>query len=110
MALLDDDLDTPAAVARLFDAVSEAHAAADGGDLDRATHIAHDVMVFFGALGLRLDGTGANVDAESATLAAQRDDARRRKDFAEADRLRDELVSRGWIVEDSAHGTVLRPV
>ena len=37
-----------------------------------------------------------------------RDEARREKDFARADALRDELVARGWTVEDTAGGTAIR--
>ena len=37
-----------------------------------------------------------------------RDEARREKDFARADALRDELVVRGWTVEDTAGGTAIR--
>ena len=44
------------------------------------------------------------VDEESARLVAERDEARRAKDFARADALRDELVARGWTVEDTAVG------
>jgi cysteinyl-tRNA synthetase len=39
---------------------------------------------------------------------AERDEARRAKDFARADALRDELVARGWTVEDTASGTAIR--
>ena len=39
---------------------------------------------------------------------AERDEARRAKDFARADALRDELVARGWTVEDTPNGTAIR--
>jgi cysteinyl-tRNA synthetase len=41
-------------------------------------------------------------------LVAERDEARRARDFARADSLRDELVQRGWIVEDTPSGTAIR--
>jgi len=40
-------------------------------------------------------------------LVAERDLARATKDFARSDALRDELVERGWLVEDTPEGTVL---
>ena len=54
------------------------------------------------ALGLSLRAADTDVDEESARLVAERDEARRDKDFARADALRDELVARGWTVEDTA--------
>ena len=51
------------------------------------------------AVGRRAD---VSLDEHSASLAAARDAARARGDFAEADRLRDELVGLGLVVEDTA--------
>ena len=53
------------------------------------------------ALGLSLRAADTEVDEESARLVAERDEARRARDFARADALRDELVARGWTVEDT---------
>ena len=107
-ALLDEDLDTPRAVARLFEAVTAAHAAADRGDDEGAASLAGAVGALCAALGLALRGDADAVDDESAALVAARDQARARGDFAEADRLRDELTGRGWTVEDGAGGTRIR--
>jgi cysteinyl-tRNA synthetase len=106
--VLDDDLNTPLAVAQLFEALSGANAAADRGETDLARELAQAVNVLFGALGLRLLGDRHEVDAGSENLVSARDLARAVKDWAEADRLRDELVDRGWVVEDSSSGTVIR--
>jgi len=106
--VLDDDLNTPLAVAQLFEAVSAANAAADRGEDELARQLAQGLNVLFGALGLSLRAIDHEVDARSAQLAAARDRARVEKDWAEADRLRDELVARGWVLEDGSTGTVLR--
>ncbi len=45
-------------------------------------------------------------DPEVGALIARREQARARKDFAEADRLRDEVARRGVILEDTVHGTL----
>jgi cysteinyl-tRNA synthetase len=107
-AVLDDDLNTPLAVALLFDALGAANSAADAGDLANAKEIATAINVLFGALGLSLHSGEDDVDAISADLVTRRDRARESKDWAEADRLRNELVTLGWVVEDSSSGTLIR--
>ncbi len=105
---MDDDLDTPGALAGIFELVSAAHSAADGGDDSGGRRLATTASVLAGALGLALRGGSAEVDEETARLVAERDDARRAKDFARADALRDELAARGWTVEDTPSGTAVR--
>jgi cysteinyl-tRNA synthetase len=107
-ALLDEDLDTPAAVALLFEALGVANSLADGGNEQEALELALGINALFGALGLSLLASGASVDEASQALVSQRDEARARKDWADADRLRDELMVLGWTVEDSGSGTVIR--
>jgi cysteinyl-tRNA synthetase len=107
-SFIDNDLDTPSALALVFDALSEANALADAGRDDDALAHANAVNCLLGALGLPLRARLQEVDAAAAALVAARDAARSAKDWAQADRLRDELVDLGWIVEDSAAGTVIR--
>jgi cysteinyl-tRNA synthetase len=107
-AVLDDDLKTPLAVALLFDALAAANAAADAGDVENARSLASAINALFGALGLSLHSEGGDVDAVSADLVTRRDAAREAKDWDEADRLRNELVTLGWVVEDSSTGTLIR--
>ena len=106
--VLDDDLNTPLAVAQLFEAVSAANAAADRGDLEESRELAGAIAVLFGALGLSLRASAAALDGQSEDLVAARDRARAQRDWAEADRLRDRLEELGWVVEDSAEGTSIR--
>jgi cysteinyl-tRNA synthetase len=105
---MDDDLDTPAALAGIFDLVTAAHTSADAGDTARGQTLARTAAVLAAALGLSLKGEAAAIDLETARLVAQRDVARSEKDFARADALRDELTSLGWTVEDTPAGTAVR--
>ena len=108
-AHMDDDLDTPGALAGIFELVTAAHSAADAGDEEEGARLAHTAAVLAAALGLSLRAADTDVDEESARLVSERDEARREKDFARADALRDELVARGWTVEDTAAcGTAIR--
>jgi cysteinyl-tRNA synthetase len=107
-ALMDEDLNTPLAVATLFDAVSAANTSADQGEGTSATELARAIAVLFGALGLAVVAEVHEPDDEDKRLVAARDAARRDGNWAEADRMRDELVLRDWVVEDSADGTRIR--
>jgi cysteinyl-tRNA synthetase len=108
VALMNDDLNTPLAVAELFDALSVANASADEGHEKKARRLAGAINMLFGGLGLPLLTSSHEVDDDSRSLVLQRDSARLLKNWSEADRLRDELVKLGWVVEDSAEGTVIR--
>ncbi len=108
VSLMNDDLNTPAAVGELFEAVSVANAAADDGQKVAARRLAQSINVLFGAMGLALLAGNQVVDADSDRLVQERDVARAARDWSEADRLRQALVERGWIVEDGASGTVIR--
>jgi cysteinyl-tRNA synthetase len=105
---MDDDLDTPGALAAIFDLATAAHTSADAGDEDRGRHLAHSAAVLAAALGLSLKGDTEVIDPDTARLVAERDAARAAKDFDRADALRDELTATGWTVEDTPDGTAVR--
>lgn len=106
---MDDDLDTPAAVALLFGIVTRANQAADAGDEATAASLAATAFEICAAVGLVLRTETAEVPDEILALAARRDEARSARDWAAADSLRDEIQARGYLVEDSADGTRVRP-
>ena len=107
-AQLDDDLNTPLAVASLFDALSAANSLADSGDEFSALALASSVNALFGSMGLSLLASSDEADETSKALVSARDMARSEKNWAEADRLRGELERLGWVVEDSPSGTQIR--
>lgn len=108
---MDDDLDTPAVMDLVFTTVRSANALADAGDTDAAAPLGAAVVEVCEAVGLMLDAGAADaeVPAELLELARQRDAARAGRDFAAADDLRDRIQTAGWVVEDTADGTALRP-
>jgi cysteinyl-tRNA synthetase len=107
-ARMDDDMDTPGALAGIFELVTAAHSAADADDEAEGRRLADTAAVLLAALGVPLAASDAEVDEESARLVLARDGARSAKDFARADALRDELVALGWTVEDTPGGTAIR--
>jgi cysteinyl-tRNA synthetase len=108
-AAMDDDLRTQQAMALVFDLVREANAALDAGDDAAAAGPAAAVLAVTGALGLVLRGEAAAVPDEVAGWARERDEARAARDWARADALRDRIAAAGYVVEDTAGGTVVRP-
>jgi cysteinyl-tRNA synthetase len=104
--VMDNDLDTPNAMAHVFDTVRRANSAIDSGDASAAGLVAA-VHEMCGALGLPL-GQAAPADDDAQAKAAALDAARAAKDFATADALRVELQDAGWIVETTKAGTTLR--
>ncbi len=105
---MEDDLDTPAAVACIFDLAKRANASADKGEQQAAHRLALTAALLCGALGLGLRaGTDEEPDEEIHALVAQRDAARSAGDWARADALRDEIRRLGWVLKDGADGTGL---
>ncbi len=107
-AAMDDDFGTPAALAVVFDLVREGNAALDSGDTTRAETAHSTVRNLARALGLLLRDSAFHLDTKVELLLAERDEAREAKDFAAADRIRDELAARGITVEDTPDGTIWR--
>jgi cysteinyl-tRNA synthetase len=101
---LADDYNTPRALAAMADWIREANRA-DGPVGD-----AH-LREMLGVLGLEnLLERDEMAPADVVELAERRAAARAERDFAQADRLRDDLRARGWEVRDGAAGQELIPI
>jgi len=107
---MDDDLGTPAGVAVIFETVRRANAALDAGNAEAGALVATavDLAAALGLLQPPRDTAATGDDAEVDALVAARSAAREAKDFAEADRIRDELTALDIVVEDTPNGPVWR--
>jgi cysteinyl-tRNA synthetase len=115
-AALADDLNIAAALAALFIFVKEVNVAVEErrlgtGDKDRILAALADVDRVLGLLdpaawpAAAAPGHQASEDEEIEGLIQARKEARQRRDFAESDRIRDELAGRGIVLEDTPQGT-----
>lgn len=108
---LQDDLNVPIALARLHELAGFVN---KSESLEEKTQFASTLKISAYLLGIlqqdpELWFQGDLGDAaEIEDLIAQRNAARASKNFAESDRIRDELTARGIILEDSANGTMWR--
>ncbi len=121
VAGLADDLNTAQALAAIFDLVRDANTASDRGEFRQGDAAAvlnalakfDDIFAVLmdddseklRALGFRPAGQAAE-EADIEALVAERQAARKRRDFATADRLRQQLAERGIILEDTRDGGV----
>ncbi|MDP2990678.1 MAG: class I tRNA ligase family protein, partial [Kiritimatiellota bacterium] len=106
---LDDDLNISLALAALFDFVHAANKRLDEGVLSPGEAVqALDTLEHIDrVLGVRGGDVLAPL-ADVVHLAQARLEARRRKDWAEADRLRREVEAQGWIIQDAPDGFKLK--
>jgi cysteinyl-tRNA synthetase len=106
---MDDDLDTPAAVAQLFGLVTRANTALDDGDASDAGAAWATIREIVSAVGVELRAPEGEVPGEVAELARRRDDARAAQDWGRADALREEIRAAGYEIEDTSEGTRVHP-
>lgn len=114
---LSDDLNTPIALAELSRLAGEANGAADRKDESGMAEAKANLLAAGALLGLLTrtpseweQGGDSDENARIDALVAARVQARADKDWAEADRIRDELAAEGIEIMDSASGATWRRV
>lgn len=108
---LADDLNTSAALAALFEMVREVNVLSDEGKIGRrdAEKVLSLLKRFNEVLGvLSFEKPIGAIPRELEEALAQRIEARRQKNWALADQLRDFIANQGYIIEDTAQGARLK--
>ncbi|MBI5310037.1 MAG: cysteine--tRNA ligase [Actinobacteria bacterium] len=106
---LADDFNTPAAIAAIWEWVREANRRLDTGEQVGGARALREALTVLGLESV-YEPVGGEADEAALALLEQREAARKAKDFASADRLRDELLALGWEIRDTAEGPKLRAV
>lgn len=107
---LSHDLDTPVAIATLFDLIKDPEVTPES---KLATLHFADSLLMLGLSKSKDEGRAElglvlEIPEEISQLLKEREEARAQKDFKRADELRDQISAAGYVIEDSSNGMVLR--
>jgi len=106
IAAMDDDINTAGAIGALFEMVKAINIAT-AAETPAASCIEYaltQLRELGGVLGILQKETASNADAAIEALIAKRTEAKKNRDFAAADAIRDELLAMNIIIEDTRNG------
>ena len=112
-AAMNDDLNVAGAMGEVFEMLKELNPLIDAGEVgqgDRDTILdgLKNADRVLGLMGPVFEGGGSDEDAQIDALVAERTQARQDRDFSRADEIRDDLQTRGIVIEDGPEGTIWR--
>ena len=107
---MGQDLNVPEALAAIFELVHEGNRRMDAGETGWSAGAVVDLLSGFDTVLGVLTAEKEEAGADVIELAEARQTARQNKDWAEADRLRDQLHDMGWEVRDTPDGPKLKRV
>ena len=102
---MDDDFNTADAIASVFELVKFINTTADGSSTKEYLDSLYEKLFrLTDVLGIIIEKKEEMLDGEIEELIAKRQAARKEKNFALADQIRDELLAKGIILEDTREG------
>ena len=102
---MDDDFNTADAIAAIFDLVKYANTTANGDSSKAYVTALYELIVKLAdVLGIIVEKKQELLDADIEALIEERQAARKERNFARADEIRDELLAKGIILEDTREG------
>ena len=102
---MDDNLNMSKALAKIFDFMKEINILLKENELSKkdADSVIKTMKEFDSVLGI-MDFKEEKIDKEIENLVKEREDVRVKKDFAKADKIRDDLKKKGIVLEDTPQG------
>ena len=109
---MDDDLNSADAITDIFNLVTETNKAiaADDASADSLKAAQAKIIELTGVLGVKLDEAKEEIPAEVMELAQKRAEAKKAKDFALADSIRDQITALGYSIKDTPKGPQLEKI
>jgi cysteinyl-tRNA synthetase len=105
VAAMDDDINTADAIAVIFELVRDLNSNLDAASSQPAIIAGQNIFAeLTTVLGLAVKEKETNLEEAVEDLIAQRQAARKAKDFKRADEIRDELLAKGIVLEDTREG------
>ena len=102
---MDDDFNTADAIASVFELVKFVNTTADGSRSKEYLDTLYDILFkLTDVLGIIIDKKEEMLDADIEAMIEKRQAARKERNFALADQIRDELLAKGIILEDTREG------
>ena len=110
--VMDDDFNTADGISTIFELVRKVNTAISAGNATKGTLQAYsdEFTALTNVLGLLYNNnnTEEEIPAEVTELIEKRKAARKAKDFALADSIRDQIAAMGWTVEETRQGTIVK--
>ena len=109
--VMDDDFNTADGISTIFELVRKINTAVSAGNATKGTLKAYndEFTALTNVLGLLYNNNDEEqIPAEITELIEKRKEARKAKDFALADSIRDQIKALGWVVEETRQGTIVK--
>ena len=104
-AAMEDDFNTADAISSIFELVKYANQNADGSSSKAYVQaLLDELKTLCDVLGIIVETREEMLDSDIEAMIEERQQARKNRDFARADAIRDELLAKGIVLEDTREG------